>query len=282
MLKHFFDGRYLKIPIIAGTCTDEGTKGVPRDTDNVLDALEFINNQAFGALSIPSLDLMQQMYLDVRQPVFPESGSLWRQLSNAHGDYRAHCVTAHIQDCLARDGVTTWNYRYGVLDPEQEAEGFGAYHTVELNGVFGPNNTDGAPPSSYFTTNAPIVPLTMAYWASFVRTLDPNGIKLVSDMPEWRPWTVEGKERLLFQTGNMTMEEMPSQQKLHCRILESMLDAMENPSSARGSVNLSRTVDGTFDGSQRSPFLSSASSSILDLRAILYSLVIISALWIIF
>jgi carboxylesterase type B len=240
MLEQFAAGRYLKVPTIAGTCTDEGTKGVPQDTDSVEAALQFVNNQASGALSNTSLGLIQETYIDVNQPVFTESGRLWRQLANAHGDFRAHCITAMIQDAQARDGVLTWNYRYGVLDDEQEALGFGAYHTVELNGVFGPENTDGAPPESYATTNAPIVPLTMAYWASFVRTLDPNGAGILGDMPAWDPWTVQSRQRLLFQTDNTVMEMMPDSQSANCQMLGPMLPAIESPSSAPGAVELQR------------------------------------------
>lgn len=242
MLAEYAAGRYLKVPTISGSCTDEGTKNVPRDTNTTSQALRFVNDQAFGALSNSSLELIRSTYLDVTQPVFPQSGPLWRQTANAHGDFRAHCVTARLQDAQARDGAVTWNYRYGVLDPEQESLGFGAYHTVELNGVFGPNNTDGAPPKSYATTNAAIVPLTMAYWASFVRTLDPNAAALLPGMPQWRPWTVQGRERLLFQTNNTKMETMSDSQKENCLTLDPMLPAIESPTTGRGTVVLKKAT----------------------------------------
>ncbi|CAI4213453.1 unnamed protein product [Parascedosporium putredinis] len=147
----------------------------------------------------------------------------------------------------------TWNYRYGVLDEEQERLGFGAYHTVELNGVFGPNNTDGAPPKSYRTDNAAIVPVTMAYWVRFVRSLDPNaaataaGAKVAqvnaADTPEWMPWTVDTRQRLVFETGNTRMEEMPQTQQDNCAMLDPMMVAIETPSQESGSVQLARVGD---------------------------------------
>ena len=262
MLDRFAEGKYLRVPTIAGSCTDEGTKGVPRDTDTVEAALKFVNDQASGALSDDSLALIRETYIDVEQPVFNNSGRLWRQLANAHGDFRGHCVTAKLQDAQARDGVLTWNYRYGVLDEEQEELGFGAYHTVELNGVFGPNNTDGAPPKSYSTSNAPIVPVTMAYWAKFVRSLDPNAetadfVTQVerADMPTWMPWTTDAKQRLLFQTGNTKMEEMPRTQQDNCAMLDAMLPAIETPSEAKGAVQLRQVTDaaGASEGGDNSP-----------------------------
>ncbi|KAF6802078.1 triacylglycerol [Colletotrichum sojae] len=241
-LQRFAEGKYLKVPTIAGTCTDEGTKNVPQSTDTIEDALKTINDQATQSLSNASLALLQQTYLDVQQPTFPKAGKLWRQLATAHGDFRAHCITKIFQDAQARDGVKTFNYRYGPLDDEQEAQGFGAYHTVELNGVFGPANTDGAPPKSYATTNAPIVPLTQAYWASFVRTLDPNAAAIQAGMPQWQAWTVDGKQRLLFQNNTGTMEGMPVSQQDNCAMLAPMIPFIETPASEaqKASVELKK------------------------------------------
>ncbi|GKT51211.1 putative secreted lipase [Colletotrichum spaethianum] len=247
-LQRFAEGKYLKVPTIAGTCTDEGTKNVPQDTDTVEAALKSMNDQATQSLSNASLAVLKETYLDTPEPVFPDSGKLWRQLANAQGDFRAHCITKTFQDAMARDGVKTFNYRYGPLDEEQEALGFGAYHTVELNGVFGPNNTDGAPPASYSTTNAPTVPLTQAYWASFVRTLDPNTAKIQASMPQWEAWTVEGKQRLLFQNNTGTMEGMPATQQDNCAMLAPMIPFIETPASdaQKASVQLTK-VSGSVD-----------------------------------
>jgi len=247
MLSNFAEGRYLKIPVIAGTCTDEGTKNVPQLTNTTAQALKFVNDQASGVLNNRSLSLLNTTYLLTQQPTFPRAGPLWRQLANAHGDFRAHCVTARLQNAMARDGVKTFNYRYAVLDPEQERLGFGAYHTVELNGVFGPNNTDGNPPKSYRTTNAGIVPITMAYWTSFVRALDPNEFKLPGT-PDWTAWAgPEGRQRLRFQTNNTAMETMNETQTANCEMLDAMLPAIESfqPVGTLIALNLPGQVNGT-------------------------------------
>ena len=233
MLNNFDNGRYLKIPVLAGTCTDEGTKNVPQNTNTTGQALRFVNDQASDVLSNSSLGMVNQVYIAAPQPVFPGAGAKWRQLANAHGDFRAHCIAARLQNALARDGVRTYNYRYAVLDPEQEALGFGAYHTVELNGVFGPNNTDGAPPKSYFTGNAAIVPITMAYWTSFVKTLDPNAHK-IPGTPDWLPWLgPDDRSRLRFQTNNTLMEKMNDTQRGNCEMFDPMLEAIELPQAVR-------------------------------------------------
>ncbi|KAK8033998.1 triacylglycerol [Apiospora rasikravindrae] len=239
MLDSFKNGKFLKVPTLAGACSDEGTKNVPQDTDTMAAARSYINDQASGALSNSSLDLIEKVYLDAPQPVFAGAGKLWRQLANAHGDFRSTCITAALANGQAAAGVQTYNYRYAVRDPEQDALGFGAYHTVELNGVFGPDNTDGAPPKSYCTSNAAIVPITMAYWASFIKTLDPNAAR-AAGTPEWKPWTVEGRERLRFETETMGMETMNDTQKANCDMFGPMLPAIETPLDKPGSVVLTR------------------------------------------
>ncbi|KAK8113582.1 triacylglycerol [Apiospora sp. TS-2023a] len=242
MFDAYSKGTFLKVPTIVGACGEEGTKNVPQDTDTVAAARQYINDQASGALSNDSLDLIERLYLDVPQPVFAGAGKLWQQLANAHADFRSTCVTRAIADGLAAAGVPTFSYRYAVRDPEQDALGFGAYHTVELNGVFGPDNTDGAPPKSYRTgqVNAPIVPVTMAYWASFVKTLDPNAARAAGS-PEWKPWTVAGRERLRFETGaGMGMESMNDTQKANCDMFAPMMLAIETPMAQKGSVTLTR------------------------------------------
>ncbi|KAK8065063.1 hypothetical protein PG997_011810 [Apiospora hydei] len=245
MLDAFAKGQFLRVPVIAGACGDEGTKNVPKDTDTVAAARGYIQDQASGALSNSSLDLIEKVYLDAPQPIFAGAGRLWRQLANAHGDFRSTCITAALVDGLAAGGINqTYSYRYAVRDPEQDALGFGAYHTVELNGVFGPNNTDGAPPKSYRAgeSNAGIVPVTMAYWASFVQTLDPNAMR-ATGAPEWRPWTVAGRERLRFETADMGMEAMNDTQRANCDMFGPMLPAMETPLDKPGSVVLTRKLD---------------------------------------
>ena len=52
-------------------------------------------------------------------------------MSNAVTEAGPVCLDRYFQNIFARDGVQSWTYNYAVLDPENEAKGFGAYHTVE-------------------------------------------------------------------------------------------------------------------------------------------------------
>lgn len=112
-----------------------------------------------------------------------------------------------------------WN----VLDPTLEAEGYGVTHTIEVNAIWGPNNVNGGAPSSYSTTNAPIVPVVQGYWTSFIRSFDPNTYR-VPNTPVWEAWTKGSGtyQRLMFQTNNTHMETVPQDQQERCAYLSSI------------------------------------------------------------
>ncbi|KAH7350347.1 lipase 1 [Pyrenochaeta sp. MPI-SDFR-AT-0127] len=244
----FEQGKYMKIPTIIGSCADEGTKSGTKQVDTLNDANAFFRNQ-LPSLSNASLSFLEKTYLSQPQPTFPDSGRLWRQTSIAHGDYRLNCVSSFYQDVQARDGVATYNYRYGVIDEEQESLGFGAFHTVELPAIWGPNNTDGAPPKSYLPNtnatikNADIVPIIRGYITSFVRSLDPN-IDRLNGTAEWRVWGT-AKERLRFITNGTAMEKMPETQISNCAVLEPMMRALEQPPPPGAVIELNLPLGGT-------------------------------------
>ncbi|KXS09374.1 alpha/beta-hydrolase [Gonapodya prolifera JEL478] len=107
VISSYAAGALLHVPTIWGNCQDEGAKNVPQSPNKTEDAFAVMQGQAFNVLSNYSLSLLKQTYLAVLQPVFNNSGVLWRQIANAH--------------------------RFGSIDPEQERLGFGAYYTIELN-----------------------------------------------------------------------------------------------------------------------------------------------------
>ncbi|KAF9877480.1 carboxylesterase [Colletotrichum karsti] len=229
MVNLFEAGNYTKVPTIWGSCANEGTKySAPQSTNSTEEANTWLLGQD-PSLSNSSLAVLDDLYIDVPQPVFPESGIKWRQAANAIADIGTHCIVRNIQNYLARDEVTTYNYRYGVLDPKDEADGFGAYHTVNTYAFWGPNRTDGSAPSSYFNTNAPVVSQFRKYWVSFIRNLDPNTDR-EKGAAEWRAFTgPEGRERLFVQTNNTRMEKMSSAQALRCDVVRPMSNNLGKP-----------------------------------------------------
>lgn len=128
-------------------------------------------------------------------------------------------------------GVPSWNYHYSVLDPEDEASGLGVYHVVELNAIWGPEHVwysdsiEDPPPASYYTSNAPIIPVVQGYWTSFIKSFDPNEYRYPGT-PEWETWGAgrrcRGHQRLFIRTGETRMESVPGDQRERCDYLTSI------------------------------------------------------------
>jgi carboxylesterase type B len=118
-----------------------------------------------------------------------------------------------------------WSYRYNVLDPEIVAGGYGVPHTFETSAVFGPGQAGWAA-SSYYTINAPIVPVVMGYWTSFVRNLNPNTYKH-SGLPEWETWGNLSGSQLRLQTNDTAMEAVPGWQVRNCTMWRYLARTME-------------------------------------------------------
>ena len=150
----------------------------------------------------------------------------------------------------ARPAARLFAYRYNVHDDENAALGLGVPHLFDAAAIFGPDSIRGGggtgrslARASYWTYNAPVVPLMMGYWISFVRALDPNPHRLPGS-PAWAEWRaaggsaeddhgdgeggVEGEGegesesgrwtwgRLVVETGNTRMESTPVDERERC------------------------------------------------------------------
>ncbi|TLD08894.1 uncharacterized protein PgNI_07816 [Pyricularia grisea] len=240
----FRQGKYRKVPTIWGTCADDGTKNVDQSVNSTADCRKaFLQDDS--TLSNGSLAILQKFYVDVPQPVFPNAGQKWRQLSNAHADYGNNCPIRNLQDYLARDGAATWNYKYDVVDPADAAAGYGAWHTVNTFAFWGRSRDDSAP-ASYATTNKPAISLTRKYWVSFLRHLDPSKDR-EAGAAEWTPYTAAGRERILIQTNNTHMERMSDAQALRCDVLMPMSLNLGKPAKDGTVTELNATLAAQID-----------------------------------
>ncbi|KAJ5166560.1 uncharacterized protein N7482_005341 [Penicillium canariense] len=225
--KLFHAGKFIKVPVIFGDDTDEGTIFVPKDTASVSDADKFITNQ-FPTITKAQLSKINGMYLTKNQTrSFPHAKPYWRPASNAYGEIRYICPGIDMSSVYAEAGLPSWNYHYAVLDPWAEGNGTGTSHTVEVNAIWGPSHVSGVPPESYWTTNANIVPVMQGYWTSFVRSLDPNKYRHPGS-PEWKTWG-KGKDafqRIFIRTNATRMERVPKVQQERCKYLVSIGEAL--------------------------------------------------------
>ncbi|TKA71026.1 hypothetical protein B0A55_06028 [Friedmanniomyces simplex] len=220
----YAQGAFVKVPAIAGDDTNEGTIFTPKDTANISQSDAFIQAQ-FPAISLAQLKVWNTLYPVNGTPSFPDSGRYWRQVSNGYGEMRYICPGIFISGVFANMSMNdNWNYRWNVIDPVSNADGLGVSHTIELNAIWGPNNTGGGAPASYYPSgvNGAIVPIIQGYWTSFIRCYNPNTHRLAGT-PEWEAWTADNEfQRLMFQTNNTHMEAVPADQQARCAYLASI------------------------------------------------------------
>ncbi|KAK9772845.1 putative Carboxylic ester hydrolase [Seiridium cardinale] len=208
--KSYSEGKFVRVPLLAGDDSNGGTVFAPRSTATLADSNSWLKTQ-FPRLTLEQLATINGLYPWTNQ-TFSNSGAYWRQLADTYGEGRFMCPTIYVSSAAARYGTSgkSWNYRYNVMDPVSYAAGYGVPHTVELSAILGPDyDTPGkSVPTSYYPNgeNELVSPVIQAYWTSFIRTFDPNTYRYPG-AAEWQPWSLTQKERLLFQTGGGTVME---------------------------------------------------------------------------
>ncbi|KAI1195409.1 vacuolar triacylglycerol lipase [Nemania serpens] len=220
----FADGNFVKIPLIVGDDTNEGTIFTPRDASTIGASDAFLKSQ-FPYLTLEQLGRINSLYPNQQIASCPSSGCYWQQVSDAYGDMRYTCPGLFVSSAAANfsSAPKSYSYRYNVEDADQVAQGLGVPHTVEVNAIFGPDNVPGAP-ASYFPggANAAVVPVIQAYWTSFIRSFDPNKYRL-NGSAQWDTFHPDAPTRLLFETGgNTTMETVDDGVRSRCSYFHSI------------------------------------------------------------
>ena len=206
----FADGKFIKVPVLMGVNSDEGTAFTPRTLKTANDSLNFIKN-TYPAINTEIGAKISELFAFNETTPTP----YWHHPSRAYGRTRYICPSIHVSDLMKSNGHTAiWNYRYNVLDPVANEQLKGVTHGSEGPAVWGPKYT-GAP-KSYYHENAPIVPIVQAYWTSFMKNFDPNKDRAVGSK-EWSKW--DGKSQLLFETGDTRMAPLLEEHKRECEYL---------------------------------------------------------------
>lgn len=230
----FEQGRFQNIPVIYGYASDEATPNfisnqavntdeeVANDirgdvgksmTDQEIAAVMAAYPTSLNNVSFFGRDVGPRANVSLRQG----SGAQWQRDAAIETELKLHCVGAFFSDMFASAGQTAnFAYRYNILDetPGGNADqGLFSPHTSELYSVWGRGNTDGGDPGCLALDAAdPLscatgAQITQAYWMSFVRTLNPNTLRIAGS-PEWSAWSVQSPNRIVLDNTNATMEQM--------------------------------------------------------------------------
>ncbi|KAK7734020.1 hypothetical protein SLS53_008015 [Cytospora paraplurivora] len=230
LYESFLSGKFVKVPLLVGDDTDEGTDFAVNATTKAEVSQFFKNN--YPGLNQTQLDRINSAY-PLTSPL-PEHAAYFPSAAAAYGDATFTCPGNTMAESVSHffDSGNVWNYRYNVLDPSNLAAGLGVPHTFETAAIFGPGYA-GSASESYYTTNAAIVPVVMSYWISFVRSLSPNTYKY-GGAPAWETWGSAGNGstgrgfRLKLQTNDTVMEEVPQNLAVRCALWKELSDTLEN------------------------------------------------------
>jgi acetylcholinesterase len=136
--------------------------------------------------------------------------------SLAYGEATFVCPSNTILNAFSAAGLATraWSWRFNVFDRDNDAAGLGVPHVFDAPAVFGPWSVPSA--GSYFSYNWPVVPLTMGYVLSFVRTLDPNRLR-EAGAPTWESWGEgEQQRRMVIELNTSHVESVGPAQRKRC------------------------------------------------------------------
>lgn len=217
-------GSFIRVPVLVGHDTNEGSYFAYNAASGT-EMSTFLKNN-YPRLDAAQLERIHQLY-PLMEPL-PKHAAYFPSASEAYGDCTFTCPSHEIASTLAGmfDPDKTWGYRYNVLDPVNIANGLGVPHTFESAAIFGAGNTGGAAAASYYSTNAGIVPVTMSYFISFIRGLNPNSFKEPM-APTWGPWGSGSGQRIRLQTNETGMEAVPSELIQKCDLWRSLAETTE-------------------------------------------------------
>jgi carboxylesterase type B len=219
----FAQGNFLQLPAIYGDDTNEGTHFAPKTPSSVSAVNTFLQNN-FPNLTSTQLSKINSLYPlngTVYYPIksYPSWTTYGQYAAWIYGELRYVCPGLFLSSTYANKSLSTWNYRWNVIDPADNSSGTGVAHTVEVTAIWGPSYTNGSAPASYYSgqVNNPMVAYVQSYWTSFIQTYNPNTNKLGV---EWNQWSPSDKNtRLRFQHDENGMESVPQEQLNRCEYL---------------------------------------------------------------
>lgn len=220
----FEQDKLVHVPLIVTDDTNEGTYFAYNATSPT-EVAQFLKNN-YPGLSDRQLKAINKAY-PLMDPL-PKHAAYFPSAAAAYGESTFTCPGNHMAATMSRYFASdkVWNYRYNVQDPTEIADGRGVPHVFDLPAIFGLGDTN-EPAYSYATTNTKIIPVTMDYYLSFIKALDPNKFRN-EDAPVWRSWGNGTGQRLKLQTNSTEMEAVPKGQVERCWMWKKFATDMEH------------------------------------------------------
>ncbi|OQD82165.1 hypothetical protein PENANT_c023G06290 [Penicillium antarcticum] len=218
----FSQGKFIQVPLIVSDDTNEGT-GFAYNASTPSEVAQFMKNN-YPGLSQDQLNAINDAY-PLMDPL-PKHAAYFSSAAAAYGEATFTCPGNLMAAAMAKKSSRVWNYRFNVRDPTEIANGMGVPHVFDLPAIFGIGETN-EPTYSYANSNSKIVPVTMDYYISFIKALDPN-VYRNQEAPEWLSWGSGTGQRLRLQTNATQMEDLPRAQLDRCSMWERLAKDMEH------------------------------------------------------
>ena len=168
----FAAGKQSDVPLLAGWNRDEGGSGIPKDKTSA-EALKEISTKDFASNSDEFLKLYPAD--DDKQAA--------RSLADFEGDRFIAFSTWRWIDAQTKTGKSpVYRYRFDMdhpKDPKRGPEEAGAYHSAEIEFVFGA--LDSETWINWRPEDHALTALIRKYWSNFAKKSDPNG----EGLPKW-------------------------------------------------------------------------------------------------
>lgn len=203
--KLYAEGKFVKVPVIFGDDTDEGTMFTPNNLNDTDDMYSFLKNN-YAKLTQDQFSQIKPVYQKGKQ--YDEKGEYWSASAAAYGEIRYICPGINLSSVIPQHGVPqSWNYHWDYLTAENEKSGLGVPHTMEADYIWGAATSD-------------VQPLIQGYWTSFIRSFDPNTYR-AKNAPEWKTFDGEAMQRMHFpnSVSGVGMESVTDEQKKRCEYL---------------------------------------------------------------
>lgn len=199
----FERGKFVRCPCVFGDDSDEGSY-FAANAATPADVANFMVDQ------FPHLTPAQTDAIDTLMPPLSQHAPYFPSASAAYGEGTFTCPSIVVPQSYVQyfDPYKVWSYCVNIQQTDLIERGLGVPHALEIPAIFGPGFAGS--PGSFATYNAPIVPVIMNYWISFIRDLNPNYYKYYS-APYWEVYTCEQRQ-ILLQTNATAMEQVPTDQ----------------------------------------------------------------------
>lgn len=219
----FDNGQFIKVPLLVANDNNEGSNFAP-NASTESDLTTFFTDQ-YPRLSGDQLQDIVSMY-PLMDPL-PLHGAWFPSASAAYGDATFICPGKSLSASMARyfSPGKVWAYRCYITSASTVAGGKGTPHTFEMPAILG-TDLGQSIDASWFNDNAASIPITMNYYISFIRALDPNTYRFPAS-PVWESWGTGAGRILHLETNATRMEGVTRNVTRACSLWDDLSDTME-------------------------------------------------------